>query len=104
MSSVVRREKKNDISYKYMPISIFDVAPKGKKGIRGKRNWSKTKTVPSSRASYSPFPLDVGEWCAEYFLKNKHNIFDPFAGWGERHKVIKDSGKNYIGYDILPRH
>ena len=91
---------KNDISYKYMPISIFDVQKMGKKGIRGKRNWSKSKTVPSSRSTYSPFPPDVAEWCAMYFLRDKNNIFDPFAGWGERHKAIKDSSKNYIGFDI----
>tara|TARA_B110000444_G_C18824088_1_gene589361 strand:- start:510 stop:1271 length:762 start_codon:yes stop_codon:yes gene_type:complete len=104
MSSLLEEEekKKNDISYKYMPISIFDVAPKGKKGIRGKRNWSKEKTVKSSRSSYSPFPMDVGEWCAEYFLREKKKIFDPFAGWGERHKVINNAGKSYVGYDISP--
>ena len=73
--SLVEEEKKGDISYKYMPVSIFDVAPKGKKGIRGERNWGKTKTVPSSRSSYSPFPMDVGEWCAEYFLREKSHKF-----------------------------
>ena len=58
------------------------------------------KSIPSSRASYSPFPPDVAEWCAMYFLRDKNNIFDPFAGWGERHKAIIDASKNYIGFDI----
>jgi len=89
-----------DISYKYMPISIFDVKKMGKKGIRGKRNWSKKKAIPSSRATYSPFPPDVAEWCAMYFLRDKNNIFDPFAGWGERHRAILDASKNYVGFDI----
>ena len=94
------KKKKSDISYKYMPVSIFDVQKMGKKGIRGERNWGKKKSIPSSRASYSPFPPDVAEWCAMYFLRDKNNIFDPFAGWGERHKAIIDASKNYTGFDI----
>ena len=35
------KKKKSDISYKYMPVSIFDVQKMGKKGIRGERNWQK---------------------------------------------------------------
>lgn len=92
----ISNQKLNDISYKYMPVSIFDVKPIGMKGIRGKQHHDKK----SSRSTYSPFPQDIAEWCAEYFLKNKHNIFDPFAGWGERHAAIKKAGKNYTGYDI----
>tara|TARA_B100001142_G_scaffold119904_1_gene121898 strand:+ start:452 stop:1213 length:762 start_codon:yes stop_codon:yes gene_type:complete len=102
MSQLTEQEKKkkSDISYKYMPVSIFDVQKMGKKGIRGERNWGKKKSIPSSRASYSPFPPDVAEWCAMYFLREKSNIFDPFAGWGERHKAIIDASKNYTGFDI----
>ena len=98
----ISNNKLNDISYKHMPVSVFDVAKMGKKGIRGKRNWStkNKKSIPSSRSTYSPFPPDVAEWCAQYFLRDKQNIFDPFAGWGERHRAIKDASKNYIGYDI----
>ena len=91
-----KKDKKNDISYKYIPVSVYDVKPIGKKGIRGKQHHEKK----SSRSTYSPFPGDVAEWCAEYFLKQKNNIFDPFAGWGERHSAIKKAGKNYTGYDI----
>lgn len=28
----------NDISYKYLPVSVFDVMPSGMKGIRGKQH------------------------------------------------------------------
>ena len=99
----ISNNKLNDISYKHMPVSVFDVAKMGKKGIRGKRNWStkNKKSIPSSRSTYSPFPPDVAEWCAQYFLRDKQNIFDPFAGWGERHKAIKDASKNYIGYNFI---
>ena len=33
--------KKNDISYKYMPVSVFDVAKCGKNTIRGKQDHNK---------------------------------------------------------------
>lgn len=86
----------NDISYKYMPISVFHVKPIGMKGIRGKQHHDKK----SSRCTFSPFPNDVAEWCAEYHLRNQKNIFDPFAGWGERHLAIKNANKKYTGFDI----
>ena len=53
----------NDISYKYMPVSVFDVEKLGKKTIRKKQNHYNN----SSRNSYSPFPLDVAEWCQNIF-------------------------------------
>jgi|TARA_B110000967_G_C18705386_1_gene469954 DNA modification methylase len=92
-------DKTNDISYKYLPVSVFDVKPSGKKGIRGKQHHDKK----SSRATYSPFPQDIAEWCAEYHLRDNQIIFDPFAGWGERHNAIKNANKTYIGYDISPK-
>ena len=82
-------DKTNDISYKYLPVSVFDVKPSGKKGIRGKQHHDKK----SSRATYSPFPQDIAEWCAEYHLRDNQIIFDPFAGWGERHNAIKNANK-----------
>lgn len=91
-----KKDKKNDISYKYIPVSVYDVKPIGKKGIRGKQHHEKK----SSRSTYSPFPLDIAEWCAEYHLRDASIIFDPFAGWGERHQAIKKAKKTYIGYDI----
>lgn len=88
--------KITDISYKYIPVSVYDVKAIGKKGIRGKQHHEKK----SSRATYSPFPLDVAEWCAEYHLRDASIVFDPFAGWGERHSAIHKANKTYIGYDI----
>jgi len=86
----------DDISYKYLPVSVFDVAKLGKKTIRKKQNHYKN----SSRNSYSPFPLDIAEWCSKYFLRDASVVFDPFAGWGERNKSVNEAGKLYIGYDI----
>ena len=54
-----------------------------KNKIRKKQDHNKV----SSRATYSPFPEDVAEWCSEYFLRNANNIFDPFAGWGKDIKL-----------------
>ncbi len=88
--------KKKDISYKYMPVSVFDVAKCGKNTIRGKQDHNKK----SNRSSFSPFLPDVAEWCSEYYLRDATFVFDPFAGWGERHYAIKKSGKLYYGYDI----
>ena len=86
----------NDISYKYMPVSVFDVEKLGKSTIRKKQNHNKN----SSRSSFSPFPRDVAEWCSNYFLRDATFVFDPFAGWGERNKAVNDAGKIYMGYDI----
>tara|TARA_B100002019_G_scaffold229493_1_gene202900 strand:- start:512 stop:1228 length:717 start_codon:yes stop_codon:yes gene_type:complete len=87
------------ITYKYIPVSVFDVEKAGKNKIRKKQDHNKV----SSRATYSPFPEDVAEWCSEYFLRDANNIFDPFAGWGQRHKAVVDKGKKYTGYDISPQ-
>ena len=84
----------SNIQYKYMPVSVFDVEKLDKSKIRN-NHWK-----ASSRSSYSAFPMDVAEWCAEYFLRDANVVFDPFAGWGERNKAISDAGKFYIGYDI----
>ena len=89
-------DKTCDISYKYMPVSVFDVEKLGKSTIRKKQNHNKN----SSRSSFSPFPRDVAEWCSNYFLREATFVFDPFAGWGERNKAVNDAGKIYIGYDI----
>lgn len=89
-------DKTSDISYKYMPVSVFDVEKLGKSTIRKKQNHNKN----SSRSSFSPFPRDVAEWCSNYFLRDATFVFDPFAGWGERNKAVNDAGKIYMGYDI----
>ena len=58
-------DKTSDISYKYMPVSVFDVEKLGKSTIRKKQNHNKN----SSRSSFSPFPRDVAEWCSNYFKR-----------------------------------
>ena len=86
------------IMYKYLPVSVFDVDKIGKIGIRNKQNHA----GQSSRCTYSPFSPQIAEWCMEYFLRDTTTIFDPFAGWGERHVAAKNFEKVYIGYDISP--
>ena len=87
------------VTYKYIPVSVFDVEKAGKNKIRKKQDHNKV----SSRATYSPFPEDVAEWCAEYFLRDSQTVFDPFAGWGQRHKAIinKEKQKEESFADVI---
>jgi len=82
-------------SYKIIPVSVIDLEKAGKDKIRGKQDHAKL----SPRATYSPFPEEVADLCYEYFLRDSKNIFDPFAGWGERHSKALEYNKNYIGFD-----
>ena len=102
ISSIVNTNNSGEmaqVTYKHIPVSVFDVEEAGKNEIRKKQDHNKV----SSRATYSPFPEDVAEWCAEYFLRDSQTVFDPFAGWGQRHKAIINKEKEYIGYDISPQ-
>jgi len=56
----------------------------------------------SSRAEYSHFPAEVGAICFQLYLSDKCNIFDPFAGWGERAADAREHWKSYTGFDINP--
>ena len=76
-----------------MPVSVIDIAAQGK---RKNENHNST----SSRANYSPFPVEIATLCAEFFLRDATTVFDPFAGWGERGAAVKKTNKNYIGFDI----
>ena len=85
--------------YKYMPVSVFDVAGVGKKGIRGYHHQG---DGTSSRSRYSPFNPDVCELIVEFFLENKNVILDLFAGWGTRASICNKYNKVYYGIDISP--
>lgn len=56
----------------------------------------------SSRSEYSHFPVEVSDLCFEIYLRDCEAVFDPFAGWGERHCAASEHGKKYIGFDINP--
>jgi len=75
-----------------MPVSVIDI---GKQNKRQNENHSKV----SSRANFSPFPNEISTLCCEFFLKNATLVFDPFAGWGERHAKAIECGLNYYGID-----
>lgn len=78
-----------------MPVSVIDIAAQGKR-----KNEDHNST--SSRANYSPFPVEIATLCAEFFLRDATTVFDPFAGWGERGAAVMKTGKKYIGYDLSP--
>jgi len=77
-----------------LPVSVVDVY----KNVRGNHSDS-----DSSRSGFSRFPSEVSDLSYELFLRGCKDIFDPFAGWGERHYKAIQHNKNYTGYDISAR-
>tara|TARA_R100001244_G_scaffold515_2_gene1135 strand:- start:150 stop:863 length:714 start_codon:yes stop_codon:yes gene_type:complete len=75
-----------------IPVSVIDIKHQMKRKLG---NASST----SSRSEHSPFPEEVSDLCFQFFLKDCKNIFDCFAGWGDRALKAKEWKKNYIGYD-----
>ena len=85
----------DDTQYKVLPVSVIDIAAQGKRKNEDHDN-------VSSRANFSPFPDEIATLCVEYFLRDCKRIFDPFAGWGERHAKCKEYDKAYKGCDTSP--
>ena len=87
--------------YTIYPVSVIDCKKVGKKGLRtGVKD--KDGKIKSSRAEFSPFNMEIGTLSAEFFLRDAATVFDPFAGWGERHLCCDKADKIYIGYDKSP--
>lgn len=80
-----------------IPVSVIDVW-KQSSHLRDLGNHS----AQSSRQQYSPFPEEVARVCYELYLRDCERIFDPFAGWGERHLYAREYGKEYTGFEINP--
>jgi len=80
-----------------IPVSVIDVW-KQNSHLRDLGNHSDK----SSRQQFSPFPEEVARVCYELYLRDCEQIFDPFAGWGERHLYAKEYGKQYTGFDVNP--
>ena len=77
---------------KIMPVSVLDIsAQKKRKEISHEKK--------SSRSGFSPFPEEISDVCYEFYLRGSNNIFDPFAGWGERAEKANQWNKNYVGFD-----
>jgi DNA modification methylase len=87
------QKPKDDL--KIIPVSVIDIAAQKK---RKNENHANT----SSRANYSPFPSEIADLCYEFYLRDAERVFDPFAGWGERHSKAIEWGKAYTGVDISP--
>lgn len=81
-----------------LPVSVLNIGPMGKRGVRGDVNHS----TESSRSGYSPFPTEVADVCAQLFLRDCAFTVDPFAGWGERGSALTTRGKTYVGFDLSP--
>lgn len=95
-----QRLSSKEVFTRVIPLSIVDV----KKGQSDRRKGDSANQ--SSRAHYSHFPEEVAHLCIDLFFRNCHTIFDPFAGWGERHFHIKEKGRKdltYTGFDLNPK-
>lgn len=84
-------EKLQKTQLTQLPLSVIEIGPQGRR--------TSNATQQSSRSEYSPFPVEVSDICFEYFLRNQENIFDPFAGWGDRAVKAKQWDKKYTGFD-----
>jgi hypothetical protein len=80
-----------------IPVSVIDVWSQGShlRELGG-------HDEKSSRQQFSPFSEEVARLCYELYLRDCEQIFDPFAGWGERHFYAQDYGKQYTGFDVNP--
>jgi tRNA G10 N-methylase Trm11 len=83
-----------------LPTSIINVGEQKLDITRRERGFSSKR---SSRSEYSYFSCEIAKICTGLFFKNCTKIFDPFAGWGDRHYFAKEYGYDYIGYDINPK-
>jgi len=55
--------------------------------------------VPKKK-SLSQFPLDLGMRLVKFYTDEFDNVFDPFAGMGERMQITAYLNRCYTGYDI----
>lgn len=77
-----------------IPTSVIDIGKQSKRIIEKDHHNNK-----SSRSGFSPFPDEINTLCYEFFLKDCTQVFDPFAGWGERAAKAKEVGIPYYGID-----
>lgn len=81
-----------------LPTSVIDIAASDRKRREGRKDFDKQ----SSRAMMSEFPPEAAKLAYQLFLHNCTMVFDPFAGWGERHYYAKKEGIPYTGFDLNP--
>lgn len=91
-------EKKDGNYYDVLPVSVIDISKAPKTEYRNDIDFDKD----SSRSIYSSFSMEACQLAYQHYLRDCKNIFDPFAGWGERHFYALKNKKNYTGYDINP--
>jgi len=81
-----------------LPCSVIDLEAQTKNKNRRKKGQG--DFGDSSRKVMSHHPKETCLMVYELFLRKAHSIFDPFAGFGQRHFYAKQFGKIYTGYDI----
>ena len=89
--------------YPLMPKSIISLPRNNKERLlrKGrKKGKGDTYFTESSRSKLSYFDETLCEFILKYYARDCKRIFDPFAGWGERHFKSKELGYNYTGVDV----
>lgn len=89
--------------YPFLPTSVIRIN-KHKKSQDLKQNRNITigdaYYTNSSRVALGNFDMDLAEFILKFYARQAKNIFDPFAGWGERGYVAEKLGYIYSGFDI----
>ena len=81
-----------------LPTSVIDLEAQTKN--KNKRKKGEGNFDDSSRKVMSHHPRETCLMVYELFLRSATHVFDPFAGFGQRHFYAKQYGKFYTGYDI----
>jgi hypothetical protein len=82
-----------------IPTSVIDLA---KSGTIRRQERGVDFNAESALSVYSEFHPEVCHLAYSLFLRDATLIFDPFAGWGERHHYAQQYHKRYIGFDLNP--
>ena len=62
--------------YTIYPVSVIDTA---KPKIKKRGSQKKNGVTQSSRTEFSPFQMEVGTLCAEFYCRDSYLIFDPLC-------------------------
>lgn len=81
-----------------IPTSVIDL--EAQTNVMTIRDKGEGNFNDSSRKLMSHHPMETSKLVYELFLRDSTHVFDPFAGFGQRHYWAKHYGKKYTGFDI----
>ena len=89
-----------EISEKFLDIIPTSVVDVKKSGTIRRNDQPVDFDSESALSVYSEFHPEICKLCYELFLRDATLVFDPFAGWGERHHYATLYKKTYRGFDL----